>query len=220
MNEALRVLLVEDHPIVRAGCQRLLEAWGKTRVICARSVAEGLQRLKEEAVDLVILDLGLPDSGGISALRRMLTAMPALKILVFSMHEEPVMVASALEAGARGYVSKNDDPAVLLEAATRINAGDIYLSRSIAQKLALMNVRPGQGPLRGLSSREREVLGLLSKGQSLAEVAAALGVSYRTAAAIAAQMRAKLNLPSMAALIRLAVEHGSAVAEENRPEPG
>jgi len=220
MSEPLRVLLVEDHPIVRAGCQRLLEAWGQTRIIGARSVSEALQHLAEESVDLVILDLGLPDGGGINALRRMLAAMPALKILVFSMHEEPVMVASALEAGARGYVSKNDDPAVLLQAVAGINAGDIYLSHSVAQKLALMNVRPGQGPLRGLSSREREVLALLSKGQSLAEVAGALGVSYRTAAAIAAQMRAKLNLPSMAALIRLAVEHGSAVAEANHPEPG
>ncbi len=220
MSEALSVLLVEDHPIVRAGCHRLLEAWGKTRVVCARNVAEGLQCLKEEAFDLVILDLGLPDGGGINALKRMFAAMPALKVLVFSMHEEPVMVASALEAGARGYVSKNDDPAVLLEAIARINGGDIYLSRSVAQKLALMNVRPGQGPLRGLSAREREVLALLSKGQSLAEVAGALGVSYRTAAAIAAQMRAKLNLPSMAALIRLAVEHGSAIAAENRPGLG
>lgn len=218
MSEPLRVLLIEDHPIVRAGCHRLLEAWGKTQVIGARSVTEGLERLADAAVDLVILDLGLPDGGGINALRRMLAAMPALKILVFSMHEEPVMVASALEAGARGYVSKNDDPAVLLEAVARINEGDIYLSRLVAQKLALMNVRPGQGPLRGLSAREREVLALLSKGQSLGEVAGSLGVSYRTAAAIAAQMRAKLNLPSMAALIRLAVEHGPIVAEENRAE--
>ncbi|MGH7122483.1 MAG: response regulator [Acetobacteraceae bacterium] len=213
MSEALRVLLVEDHPIVRAGCQRLLEAWGETRVIGARSVAEGLERLAEQAVDLVIFDLGLPDGGGINGLRHLLSVMPALKILVFSMHEEPVIVASALEAGARGYVSKNDDPSVLLEAAARINAGDIYLSRSIAQKLALMNILPGAGPLRGLSAREHDVLALLGKGQSLAEVAAALGVSYRTAAAITAQMRTKLNLPSMAALIRLAVEHGSAAGQ-------
>ncbi|HWA80317.1 MAG TPA: response regulator transcription factor [Acetobacteraceae bacterium] len=202
------ILLVEDHPIVRAGCRRLLEERGD-QVTEAETAAAGLYLCREASPDLVILDLGLAD-GGLPLLRRMLATVPALKILVFSMHEEPVMVAGALEAGARGYVSKNDDPAALLEAAERIAAGEVYLSRAVAQKLALMNLRPGESTLRGLSVREREVLSLLGTGRSLAEVAAELGVSYRTAAAVAAQIRAKLNLPTMAALIRLAVEQTAA----------
>ena len=212
-----RVLLIEDHPIVRAGCRRLLEERGEDSVIEAETAAEGLRLCREASPDLVILDLGLAD-GGLALLRRMLAATPGLTVLVFSMHEEPVMVAGALEAGARGYVSKNDDPAALLEAVERIGAGEVYLSRPVAQKLALMNLRPGESPLRGLSAREREVLALLSTGRSLAEVAAEIGVSYRTAAAVAAQIRAKLNLPSMAALIRLAVEQASAAARQPAPK--
>ncbi len=205
MSGVVSILLVEDHPIVRAGCQRLLQERADITVTEAHSAAEGLRLCREITPDLVILDLGLPDSRGLNALQRMLASAPEQKVLVFSMHEEPLMVAGALEAGARGYVSKNDDPAALLEAVERIAAGEVYLSRSVAQKLALMHLRPG-GKLRGLSAREREVLTLLGTGRSLTEIAAALGVSYRTAAAVAAQMRAKLDVPSMAALIRLAVE--------------
>jgi DNA-binding NarL/FixJ family response regulator len=205
MSGALRILLVEDHPIVRAGCQLLLRQRDGASVIEAHSAAEGIRLCREIAPDLVILDLGLPDGRGLGALQRMLAAAPGVKVLVFSMHEEPVMVAGALEAGARGYVTKNDDPAALLEAVDRIAAGEVYLSHAVAQKLALMNLRPGSA-LRGLSPREREVLALLGLGRSLAEIAAEIGVSYRTAAAVAAQMRAKLDLPNMAALIRLAVE--------------
>ncbi|HTU53728.1 MAG TPA: response regulator transcription factor [Acetobacteraceae bacterium] len=212
-----RVLLIEDHPIVRAGCRRLLEERGEDSVIEAETASEGLRLCRDASPDLVILDLGLAD-GGLALLRRLLAAVPGLNVLVFSMHEEPVMVAGALEAGARGYVSKNDDPAALLEAVERIGAGEVYLSRPVAQKLALMNLRPGESPLRGLSAREREVLALLSTGRSLAEVAAEIGVSYRTAAAVAAQIRAKLNLPSMAALIRLAVEQASAAARQPAPK--
>ncbi len=209
MSGAPCVLLVEDHPIVRAGCRRLLQEQGEMDVIEAHGAAEGLRLCTQVGPDLVILDLGLPDGRGLALLQRMLAAAPDLKVLVFSMHEEPVMVAGALEAGARGYVSKNDDPAALLEAVVRIAAGDVYLSRSVAQKLALMNLRAA-GPLRGLSAREREVLTLLGSGRSLTEIAAELGVSYRTAAAVAAQIRAKLNLPSMAALIRLGLEQAQA----------
>jgi two-component system, NarL family, invasion response regulator UvrY len=212
------VLLVEDHPIVRAGCRRLLEERGDISVIEAETASEGLSFCREASPDLVILDLGLAD-GGLALLRRMLAAVPGLKVLVFSMHEEPVMVAGALEAGARGYVSKNDDPAALLEAVERIGAGEVYLSRPVAQKLALMNLRPGESALRGLSAREREVLALLSTGRSLAEVASEINVSYRTAAAVAAQIRAKLNLPSMAALIRLAVEQAAAAPPQFVPKP-
>ncbi|HUA76699.1 MAG TPA: response regulator transcription factor [Acetobacteraceae bacterium] len=215
MSKTPLILLIEDHPIVRAGCRRLLEERGGIRVAEAETAAEGLRICREIGPDLVMLDLGLGDGGGLAGLRRLLTAAPGLKVLIFSMHEEPVMVAGALEAGARGYVSKNDDPAALLEAVDQVGAGEVYLSRPVAQKLALMNLRPGQSPLRGLSAREREVLAQLSTGQSLAEVAAQIGISYRTAAAVAAQIRAKLNLPSMAALIRLAVEQASAAPSDD-----
>ena len=211
MSEALRVLLIEDHPIVRAGCRRLLEERGPVRIMETETAAEGLRLSSEVSPDLVILDLGL-SGGGLATLQRMIAAAPGLKVLVFSMHEEPIMVAGALEAGARGYVSKNDDPGTLLEAVERIGAGETYLSRPVAQKLALMNLRPGESPLRGLSVREREVLTLLGAGRSLAEVAIEIGVSYRTAAADAAQIRSKLSLPSMAALIRFAVEHARVAA--------
>ncbi|MGH7102057.1 MAG: response regulator [Acetobacteraceae bacterium] len=99
MNEPPHILLIEDHPIVRDGCRRLLEEQARARVSGAPTAAKGLRLCCERAPDLVILDLGLSDGGGLATLRRMLAALPALRVLVFSMHEEPVMVAGALEAG-------------------------------------------------------------------------------------------------------------------------
>jgi len=212
MSGALCILLVEDHPIVRAGCQRLLRERGQITVVEAHSATDGVNLCREVGPDLVILDLGLPDAKGLTTLQRMLLMMPDLKVLIFSMREEPMMVAGALELGARGYVSKNDDPGVLLEAVERIAAGDVYLSRHVAQKMALMNLSAG-GPLRGLSAREHEVLKLLGTGRSLAEIATELGVSYRTSAAVTAQIRAKLNLSSMPELIRFAVEHAQTATQ-------
>lgn len=202
----MRVLLIEDHPIVRAGCRRLLQARAGIEIVEANTGAAGLRLAREREPDIVILDLKLPDSSGFAVLRQLLAERPDCKVVVFSMYEDPALAARALETGAKGYITKSDDPAALIEAIEKVADGEIHLGASVAQKLALMKVRPAGDRLHGLSAREIDALELLGQGRSVAEVASHLGLSYRTAANLVAGLKAKLNAPSIAALIRLALE--------------
>lgn len=219
MSDPLKVLLIEDHPIVRAGCRRLLQARAGTEIFEAGSGAEGLAISLRHRPHVVVLDLSLPDGNGLAILARLRAETPAAAVLVFSMYEEAAFVARALEAGALGYLTKHDDPEALVEAVEAVARGARYLGHSVAQKLALLSLEPGRDPLRGLSARELDVLDLLGAGTGLTEIAAALGLSYRSAANIAAQLRAKLQLRSQAALVKFAVETASARAARRAAEP-
>lgn len=202
----MRILLIEDHPIVRAGCRRLLEATDSLQVIEADSAAEGLRLGGEICPDLIVLDLKLPDGNGLDLLASLTARKPAPKVIVFSMYEDAAFVARALGAGAKGYLSKNDDPDILLEAIEAVAAGGIFLTPAMSAKLALMTANRNSDPVHDLSSREIEVLNLLAQGRTLAEIADELKISYRTSASVTAQIKSKLNLPSTAALIKWAVE--------------
>lgn len=202
----MRALLIEDHPIVRQGCREVLKQWPDLDVVEAVTGQQGLELAAEVAPDLVILDLNLPDMRGLDILKTLRQARGDLKVIVFSMYEELAFVTSAMEAGARGYVTKNDDPDALLEAVQRVLKGEVYLAPSVAQRLAMAKLRGEGDPLAPLSARERELVRLLATGQSLAEVADALKVSYRTTAELAAKLRSRLGLRSNAALIKFAVE--------------
>lgn len=205
----MKILLIEDHPIVRAGCRRLLQDRATDDatfdVIEASTGAEAVALNAAALPDIAVLDLHLPDMPGMEVLRLLRKQTPQLGVIVFSMYEDVPFVTSALEAGARGYVTKNDDPESMIEAIGRVQAGGLYLAPRVAERLALQPFR-NHDPLEELTVREREVFGLLGKGQSLAEIASLLGVSYRTAANAAAQTKAKLKLRSAAALIKHAVE--------------
>lgn len=200
------ILLIEDHPIVRAGCRRLLQSRDGIEIIEADCGAEGLRLNRERRPDLIILDLNLPDATGLDLLRQVRRETPAVKVLVFSMYEDPAFVANALEAGAVGYITKNDDPDTLLEAIDRAWQGSVHLGRTVAQKLALMNLRSPGSALRNLSPRETQVLELLGDGRSLSEIAARLDISYRTAANVSSQLKSKLGVASTSGLVKLAVE--------------
>lgn len=200
------VLLIEDHPIVRAGCRRVLQQREGMDIIEASSAAEGLRLAQERQPQLMILDLNLPDANGLDLLRELRAKTAAARILVFSMHEDTTLVARALEAGAAGYVTKNDDPETLLEAMDKALQGGIHLGHALAQKLALRHLRPSEDPLRALSPRERQVLDLLGAGCNLSEIAFRLEISYRTVANISSQLKSKLGVASGPALIKLAVE--------------
>lgn len=208
----MRVLLIEDHPIVRSGCRRLLQSHDGMEIMEASTAAEGLARCEAGSPDVVVVDLNLPDMSGFALLARIRASIPDTPVVVFSMYEDPAFVARALEAGARGYIAKSDNPEVLPEAIETVARGDIYLGAAVAQKVALMNLRGTHGRLDGLSAREMDVMAQLREGKSVAEIAAHLNASYRTAANVVAQLRAKLNVPSTPALIKLALE--------SLPEPG
>lgn len=200
----MRILLIDDHPIMRSACRLLLQERADAAILEASTGAEGERLSAAENPDLVILDLNLPDGSGLDVLRRLRAADPARRVVVFSMYENPSLVSRAMKAGANGYVTKSDDPEALVAAITRVEAGETYLSGVAARQLAFSILR-GE-PESRLSGREREVLALLAEGLDIARIGERLGVSYRTAASLVAQLRAKLDLPSTAALIRHAVE--------------
>lgn len=203
-----QVLLVDDHAVVRTGCRQLLQAWAGYEVIEACDGAQAVDTAREMRPDLVVLDLNLPDMSGFDVIGAMLKDNPATRILVFSMHEDPAYAARALERGAHGFVSKNDDPDSIVEAARKVARGETYLSQPIAQKLALMSLKGTDDPLAALTRRERDVLALFGQGKSLSEIAAALGISYKTTANTCSQIKAKMNFSSTPEMMRFAVERG------------
>ncbi|WP_158045604.1 response regulator [Skermanella pratensis] len=202
-----RLLLVDDHPVVRTGCRRLLASAGPYEIMEADSGARALELCETEPPDAVILDLGLPDIGGLDLLDRLRRMSPDIRVLVFSMHEDAVFAARALEAGARGYVTKNDAPEELVAAVGTVLAGGIYLSRDMAREVAVMSFVPNRSPLQGLTARELRVLAELGQGSAIADIAEHLGVSYKTVSNTCTIMKTKLGARSIRDLIRIAVEH-------------
>lgn len=203
------ILLVEDHAIVRSGIRKLLaDLPGATLTECASGEA-ALGELRERSFDLVILDLNLPGLGGLELLRRMLAAWPGLKMLVFSQHTEAVYAARAMEAGAKGYVSKNAAPEELRTAIETVLLGGTALEHDIAQELASRGAEE-DAYLRPLTQRDMEILRLLADGKSLAEIAAALGVAYKTVANTLSRIKEKLGVSQTADLIRIALGQGLA----------
>ena len=210
MMSSLRVLLIDDHPVVLAGCRLMLQRRPGIEVMEASGGQAGLSLNAQNAPDLVILDLSLPDVGGLTILPKLKSDNPDARILVFSMHEDPVFAARAIEAGASGYVAKNDGPDILLDAIDAILRGEIFLSRSMAQKLALMEIKAGDNPLRSLTRRELDVLRLFGSGKSPAEIAAELDINYRTVANVISLIKRKLNIGTTAKLLRIAVHYAKA----------
>ncbi len=202
----MTILLVDDHALVRAGLMRLLATLSPGAILEAANGRDALALVRAEKPDLIILDLNLPGLGGLELLRRMIQ-IGAGPILVLSMHAEPLYAKRALEAGAAGYMTKNASPEELLTAVRRVTAGGRYVEAELAQALAAPGA--GAGPLLdNLSARELEIMRLLAKGASLAEIAAAVGVGYKTVANNCVQIKSKLGVSRTADLVRLAIETG------------
>jgi DNA-binding NarL/FixJ family response regulator len=200
----MNLLLVDDHAIVRDGLKRLIASRFAYDMHEAADGREALAVLRRQPIDLVILDLNLPGLGGVELLRRIVQTSRA-RVLVFSMHAEPIYVSRAIEAGAAGYISKNIAPDELLTAVQRVASGGRYVEQEIAQSLAVGGAAPGVGQL---TSRELEIMRLLGQGRSLAEIADAVGLGYKTVANTLTQMKAKLGVARTADLVRMAVEAG------------
>ena len=202
----MRILLVDDHALVRAGLKRLLATIWSGEIAEAANGRDALAKLKEARPDLVILDLNLPALGGLELLRRMIQA-GAGPILVLSMHAEPLYARRALEAGAAGYVTKNASPDELLAAVRKVTAGGRYVEAELAQALAVQSLGATQ-EFDNLTAREIEIMRQLAKGASLAEIATAVGVGYKTVANSCSQIKSKLGVSRTADLVRLAIETG------------
>jgi two-component system, NarL family, invasion response regulator UvrY len=206
MDEQIKVLVIEDHPIVRDGCLRIFARRPDIEALEANSAEAGRGLNRDFAPDIVVLDINLPDANGLDLITLLLVDNPGTKIIVFSMYEAASFVTHALEKGALGYITKSDDPASILAAIDKVRAGTVYLGRAVAQNLALYNLEAANSPLRELSDRERQVLGLLGDGKSLTEISSDLTIGYKTAANLVSAIKQKLAISTSSALIKFAVE--------------
>ena len=205
----MKVLLVDDHAIVRSGLRRLLGVLPAVQIIEAANGREALALARTDRPSLIMLDLNMPGLGGLELLRRLMTEHPSVHVLVLSMHAEALYAARALRAGASGYLSKNASPEELLEAVRRVAEGGRYIEAEIAQALALQATEPGS-LMEQLTERDLEIMRLLGDGQSLSAIADALGVSYKTVANTCSQIKAKLGVARTADLVRLSIDRGLA----------
>ena len=204
-----RLLIVDDHAIVRSGIRRLLGEREDVQVVEASSGEEAMSLVSGEPVDLIVLDLNLPGLGGLELLRRLTRMAPKTPILVFSQHAEAIYATKALEAGARGFVSKNAMPEEFLEAIDSVLAGEITVEKSIQHDMAKRDLAE-DAYLKPLTERDLEILRLLAAGNSLSEIAAKLGIAYKTVANTLSRIKEKLGVGQTSELIRIAVGRGLA----------
>lgn len=205
-SNPIHLLLVDDHAVVREGYRRLLERRSDLKIVGeAENAAEGYRLFKELAPDVAILDLSLPDMGGIELIKRLVQRDPGARILAFSMHRDPLFATQALRAGALGYVTKSCAPEVLVKAVYQVAARQRVLSPDIAPDLALALLEGDDDPCRHLTPREFEILRLVLDGRSAEEIGEALHISPKTAQNIHYQVKAKLGVKSDIELMRLAL---------------
>ena len=204
----IKVLLVDDHAVVRAGYRMLLQNSDEIEILAeADSGEKAYKTYVELHPDVVVMDLSLPGMGGLGAIRRIVARDPEAKILVFSMHEDTVFVDQAVNAGARGYITKSSAPDVLIDAIRDIAQGKNYLDAGTAQRLAYQKLRGKDSPFENLSTREFEIFCLLSEGLNTNEIAGRLSLSYKTVANYSTQIKNKLKVNTVAELARLAIRH-------------
>lgn len=207
----IKILLADDHTIVREGIKRLFEL---TRDICvvheAMNGNEVLELLREakQAVDLVLLDMSMPGVSGANLIARIVARYPTTPILVLSMHDEPQIARRALNAGAMGYLTKDSEPEILLSAIRKTAQGKRFICPVLAEQMvfAVKGEKTGH-PHESLSEREQEVMLLLVKGKSLNDIADQLAISSKTVSTHKMRLMKKLNINTNADLVRYAIEY-------------
>lgn len=212
MADGITVLVVDDHPVVRRGLRTLLqgEPW-VGEVLEAATVAESVRQAVTQHVDVVAMDVSLPDGDGIDAVARILTARPEVKIVMLTMADDEEIVARALRAGARGYLVKETDPDTLVDALRTIASGGVVLGPKVGPSvLSAMRRAPADlpSPFDRLSAREREVLAGLAGGESNARIARQLGVSEKTVRNQLSSVFAKLGVADRVQAALLARDAG------------
>jgi two-component system, NarL family, invasion response regulator UvrY len=209
MMTKTRVILVDDHNIVRSGLRRLLELSGDIEVVAeASSGEEACTIYNEFSADVLVMDLSMPGIGGLEALRRILTLAPNAKVVIFSMHENAAFATQALSAGARCYVAKSGFADDFLLAVREAASDRTYISPHIAQKIVLQSITGEQDPIQLLSTREFEVFRLLAEGVSVENIATTLSISQKTAANYQTILKQKLGVANAVELVRFAIQHG------------
>jgi DNA-binding NarL/FixJ family response regulator len=204
-----RVLIADDHAIVREGLKRILE--GQEGIEIAGEATNGhevLERVRAGGFDLLMLDLSMPGKSGIELIRQVKVESPKLRVLVLTMHEEDQYAVRAIRAGASGYLTKESAPSQLVSAIRRLADGRLYISPNVAEQLALdVQPRGDEAPHKHLSDREFEVFQLLVAGRSVSDIAAQLHLSVKTVSTHKTRILQKMNASSVADLVRYAIRY-------------
>lgn len=217
----IKVLLIEDHEIVRDGIEQLLEKAEGIRIIGATSTGkEGITIAREQHPDVVILDFQLPDSNGLEVIRKLLRYRPEIKILILTANQNESLALQLLEAGAAGYLSKEQGYRELTQAIQAIFQGHRYISADMARVLALRNVEPNKKiAFDELSPKEMEVVLLISNGLTAEETANHLHIATKTVHSYRYRIFEKLNVKNDLELLRLALKSGITVLDRDPGSP-
>jgi len=202
-----RVIIADDHTVVRNGLRHILERASGFEVVGEASRGTEVPHLvRELSPQVILLDLSMPGRNGLELIRQLRADHPALRILVLTMHAEEQYVVRAFRAGAAGYLTKDSAATELVEALRKVASGGTYVSPAMAEKLALGLQEKPDAPHEALSDRELEVFRRIVEGESLTQIAAALCVSAKTVSTYKMRLMEKLQLRSDAALVRYAIE--------------
>lgn len=205
----IKVMLVDDHAVVRMGFKLLLQGSPDITVVGeAQSGEDAVRQFQELAPDVLVMDISMPGIGGLEAIDRVLAKKPQQKILVLSAHEDVMHARRVLKAGASGYLTKRSAAEVLMEAIRAVHKGQLYLEPLIAQAMAVEQVSGSKNPVDALSEKEFKVFIALAKGKSVQEIADVMSLSPRTIGTHLYNIKQKLNASNSAELAIIAIRAG------------
>ncbi|MDB5505291.1 MAG: DNA-binding response regulator [Tardiphaga sp.] len=202
----MKLLIVDDHPVVASGCRSLFASDASVKIDEAADEKSGHRAYMSKRPDVTIIDINLPDLSGFELMRRIRKEDPDARIIMFSMNDDPAFVARALELGAQGYVSKGDDPRLLVKAVRKVAAGENFITPRLAESVTFSAAAIRSSPTSQMTPRELEILRLLARGDKISEIADVLDISYKTVANTTSLLKQKLGAKSHSDLIRIAVE--------------
>ena len=208
VRSAIRVLIVDDHPVVVSGCRSLFASDTSVKIDEAGDAKSGHKAFVTRKPDVTVIDINLPDVSGFELMRRIRKEDPDAKVIMFSMNDDPALVIRAVEMGAQGYVAKGDDPRMLVKAVSKVALGGNFISPQLAEAVTFSGASIKANPASQMTARELEILRLLGRGDKIVEVADALDISYKTVANTTSLLKQKLGAKNHSDLIRISVEMG------------
>lgn len=200
-----KILIVEDHPIVISGYRALYTRDERPQIVEAHTAREAIEKYPIEQPDVCVVDINLPDDSGFSLARKLRKLDPRARVLIFTMSDGAALALQAKESGALGFISKTDDPIKIKEAVSTVATGEMWYPDEIVQQMAMLQIDQ-DGDL-ALSARQIDIVRMLGHGRSLSEIAASIGVSYKTIVLDCTALRRRFGARTNGELVRIATEH-------------